>query len=438
VGKVVGKACYLNLDQARKELFSLPGGWLPTHFGQPEEREETIPSLDEMLLEVLSKPERVSPLKDLASKAKNIVMIVDDLTRPTPTSELLRILLLYLKDSGCSHKPISVVVGLGTHDSLSREKLEINVGKEVLATCSVFQHNAKQSDLVPIPAYKGERTVHINPVVAHSDLRIGISSILPHPMAGFGGGPKIIMPGVADFESIKEHHIRNVIHPLSTLGVTKGNPFHEGCFKVAQAVGLHFSINCVYNQKAQVIRIVAGSLESAFARAVDLCFENLGHRCDHKFDVVIASTFPHIHGAQLLKGLIAPAMVTEEKGAILLVAPLVQPISQEFIDCIKEIRKISHNNPAEYIRRILSKGRAIFPDKSIDLNMALTKAFLRTETRVILVSQLVSEGDAAIMGLDHASSIEEGLSWLEEYYPHARVAIFPSGGFALPIFTGQG
>ena len=118
------------------------------------------------------------------------------------------------------------------------------------------------------------RVVKINPEVAQADVKIGMSSILPHPMAGFGGGPKIVMPGVCNFEFIRDHHMRHTIHPRSAAGLTKGNPFHESCLKAAQAIGLDFSINCVYNQHGEVVRIIGGSLEAAFADAVEACYEN--------------------------------------------------------------------------------------------------------------------------------------------------------------------
>ena len=108
--------------------------------------------------------------------------------------------------------------------------------------------------------------VKINPEVARADLKIGISSVVPHPMAGYSGGPKIVMPGICDFDFIRDHHMKNVIHPRSVAGVLDGNPFQGGILQVAKAVGLDFSINCVYNRKGQVSRIVGGS-----SRLVVLC-----------------------------------------------------------------------------------------------------------------------------------------------------------------------
>lgn len=431
-GAVMDRRFYLYHGQGRKQYFLLPKDWTPLHFVDPED-EEIIPSIQQMTYEALSSPIGAPPLQDLILKAKKIAIIVDDLTRPTPTPEILEILLPYLVDQGISRENITFIIALGTHERLKRESLEMKLGKEVLSTYRVVQHNAWQNDLVPIRIPQNGRVVKVNPEVTQADLKIGISSILPHPMAGYGGGPKILMPGVCNFDFIRDHHIKYVIHPRSVAGVTVGNPFHETCMEAAQAIGLDFSINCLYNQKGRVIRIIGGSLKIAFEEAVRLCFTRLGYRFKERVDVAITSTFPHTHGHQLFKGLNAPDIITKETGAILLLAPLSSPIPAEFLNSFNIIEEKSNHQAAEYVKNSLSKGEAFLPDKSIDFNMAMTTVFLRPKIRTILVSSVISKGEAKVMDLEYASSIEEGLELLKESYPRAKVAIFPSGGLVVPI-----
>jgi nickel-dependent lactate racemase len=171
----------------------------------------------------------------------------------------------------------------------------------------------------------------------------------------------------------------------------------------------------------------------AFGEAVEACFEKLGHKFEEKVDVTITSTYPHTHGHQIFKGLSAPDIVTKNTGAILLIAPLVAPISAEFLNSIHVIKEKSHNNPAAYVKDSLSKGMAFLPDRSIDFNMAMSTVFLRPKIRAILVSPTISREEAETMGLEYSSSIEEGLRLLEKSYPDAKVAIFPSGGLIVPI-----
>jgi nickel-dependent lactate racemase len=426
---------YLQTDRKKTALFSLPEEWVCAHFVRSETGEQRTPSVEQMLRDALAHLDDAVQLRGSASLSQKVAIIVDDLTRPTPVTEILGILLPYLDEKGYASENVTIVVALGTHPSLTEDQLEKRLGRTVLSSHNVIQHDAWQSDLVPVKVAGSDRVVRINPAVAHADLRIGVSSILPHPMAGFGGGPKIVFPGVADFDSIKVHHPKNVLHPRAVVGVTKGNPFHEEIAAVARSAGLHLSINCVYDAGGAITNITAGSPENAFAKAVELCFEKLGHRFEDKVDVTIASVFPHVHGNQLLKGLMPAAMVTKEGGGVLLFAPLEEPIPAEFLNSIKRIREASRNKPAEYIRKSLERGEAFLPDKPMDYNMAMTNVFIRPEMRVVLVSENVSQEEASTMGMEHASSLEEGLARLKESFPRARAAIFPAGGLIVPIMS---
>jgi lactate racemase len=432
IRSMVEQKYYLYLGQDTKEFFSLPETWTVSHFVEADEG-GPLPSIEQMVLDALSQPAGTDPLATLVSKARRIAIIVDDATRPTPVSPILKTLLSHIETGGFEKDNITIVIALGTHEPMTKEALEARLGSSVSTRYRIIQHNAWQSDLVTVAIPGDERILKINPEVARADLRIGISSILPHPMAGYGGGPKIVMPGVVNYEFIRDHHMKHLIHPRSTAGLTKGNPFHEDCMKTARAIGLDFSINCVYDQKGQIIRIIGGSLEKAFTKAIEVCLAKLGHRFEEKVDITIASAYPHSHGHQFFKGLSAPDAVTKETGSILLVAPIVAPISTEFFNSFHVIKEKSHNNSAAYIKDHLSRGMAYLPDKSIDYNMAMSTPFLRPKIRTILVSPLISEDEAQIMGLEHVSSVEEGLKLLEAAYTKATVAIFPAGGLIIPI-----
>jgi nickel-dependent lactate racemase len=191
----------------------------------------------------------------------------------------------------------------------------------------------------------------------------------------------------------------------------------------------------VYDAGGRITAITAGSPDNAFASAVELCFKKLGHTFTDKVDVTVASVFPHTHGNQLFKGLMPASMVTRDGGGVLLFAPLAEPIPAEFLNSIKRIREASHDNPTEYIRTSLQKGLAFLPDKPMDYNMAMTNVFIRPQMRVIIVSEDVSEEEASVMGMEQASSIEEGLARLKKSFPFARVAIFPAGGLIIPVMS---
>ncbi len=428
----MGKNYHLYYGFGNKEYFSLPPGWVPAYLVEAKE-ETSLSSVEQMTHDALSTPAGTPPLEELISGARRIAIIVDDRTRPTPVTSILQVLLPYLVNHGFSRENVVIIVALGTHVAMTREELEGRLGRDVMSRYRVVQHNAWQSDLVPIQLPGDARVVKINPDVARADVKIGISSILPHPMAGYGGGPKILMPGVSNFEFIRDHHMKHTIHPQAKAGRAKGNPFHEDCFRVAQVIGLDFSIDCVYNQHGQLACILGGSLETAFSAAVDACLDKLGARFKEKVDVTITSTYPHTHGHQFCKGLSAPDVITKETGAILLAVPTVTPVTEEFVSSFNVLRERSGNKCIQYVKEAMSKGMPFLPEKPVEFNMAMSALILRPQIRTILVSPTISREEANTMGLEYAPSIEEGLRLLERAYPKARVAIFPSGGLIIPM-----
>ncbi len=426
------KDCYLYSSRDQKVYFSLPPLWSLSHFIETKDQVSTA-SVGQMAQEALDAPIGTVPLKDLVSGAKKLAILVDDWTRPTPVADILEVLLPYLVRNGIAVEKVTIVVALGTHVSLTPEELAARVGNSAASVYRIIQHDARQHDLLPVVVPEDGSVVKINPEVVQADVKIGISSILPHPMAGFGGGPKIVTPGVSDFEFVRNHHMRHTIHPQSRGGVTKGNPFHESCLRAARAVGLNFSINCVYNQHGEIVRIIGGSLEEAFSGAVEACYKTLGVRFEEKVDITITSTYPHTHGVQICKGLDAPDRITKETGAILMFAPMVKPIPTEFVNSFDQLREKSLNNPAAYVKEAMGQGKPFLPDRPIEFNMAMSNVILRPKIRTILVSELTSEKDARTMGFDYAPSVEEGMRLLGGEYPNARVAIFPSGGLIIPM-----
>jgi nickel-dependent lactate racemase len=397
----MAKDHYLYSGLGKKEYFSLPAEWVPIHFVETEE-ETSLSSVEQMTHNALSVPIGTPPLKDLISGAQSVAIIVDDWTRPTPVAEILQVLLPHLVSNGFSRESVTIVIALGTHVAMTQEELGARLGRDVISHHKIVQHDAWQTDLVPITIPDDGRIMRINPEVARAEVKIGISSILPHPMAGYGGGPKILMPGVSNFEFIRDHHMRHTVNPRSIAGLTKGNPFHEDCMRAARVIGLDFSINCVYNQRGEIVRILGGGLETAFAASVEVCSEKLGVRFEEKVDVTITSTYPHTHGHQFCKGLSAPDIVTKETGAIVMVAPTVTPVSDEFINSFNLVKERSHNNSVEYVKGAMSKGMPFLPDKPVEFNMAMSCVILRPKIRTILVSPMITRTEARTMGLEYA------------------------------------
>ncbi len=425
----------LYLSRGETQAFTLPQSWTTLYDPRPEKR----PPIDmrETARNALSRPQGIASFDDAVARAKRVAIIVDDGTRPTPVAEILDVVLEELQRRGIAKAGTKIVVALGTHDPLSADGLRARLGEGVTSQYEVIQHDARNGDSAAVGLPGEEGTVRINRSVVEADVRIGIGSVQPHPMAGFGGGPKLIMPGVAAFDSIVGHHMTLTVNPRSVYGKIEDNPFHRQCMAVAKAVGLEFSMICVYDLQGQVADVLAGTLEQVFAQAVEVSTARMGLEFEEKVDVTITSTYPHTHGLQFAKGLSGAGAITKDSGAILMVAPLVTPCPDEFFEVLRSITTRSEGKPLSYARAIMSTGRLFAPDKSAEFNMAMYSLLNRAPMRTIVVSSLITPEAAAAMGLEHAGSLEEGLARLEDAYPAAKVAVFPSGGFVLPRTKGS-
>ncbi len=427
---------YLYFSQGETQAFTLPESWTALYYPRPDGGTAPI-DIPEAARNALSRPEGRASFEDALAKGKGVAIIVDDGTRPTPVAEILGVVLGELERRGIAKAETKIVVALGTHAPLSADGLRARLGDGVTSQYEVIQHDARNGACAAVELPDGEGTVRINRSVVEADVRIGIGSVQPHPMAGFGGGPKLIMPGVAAFDSIVEHHMRLTINPRSVYGKIEENPFHRQCMSVARAVGLEFSMTCVYDLQGQVADVLAGTLDKVFAEAVEVSTERMGLEFEEKVDVTITSAYPHTHGLQFAKGLSGAGAITKESGAILMLAPLVTPCPDDFFDVLRSITTQSEGKALSYARAIMSTGRLFAPDKSAEFNMAMYSLLDRAPLRTIVVSSLITPEAAAAMGLEHAGSLEEGLARLADAYPAAKVAVFPSGGFVLPRMKGS-
>jgi nickel-dependent lactate racemase len=423
----MGEYFLLSKDGGKVPL-SLPEDWTVLYF--PETGGRSARTAEELTEKCIEEPVGTSPLRELADRSRRIVVLVDDDTRPTPVKAALRTLLSVLEESTSGE--IVILIALGTHEPMSEERLERRLGAEVLSKYPVIQHDAWARDLVPLPVGGGD-TVRINPHVAMADLKIGIGSCLPHPMAGFGGGPKLIVPGASDYESTKRHHMLNTIRALSMYGVCRGNPFYEGIVRAVSKVGFDFSINFVYNPLGEPVGAVAGGMPEAFEQACEMCLTTLGFPFRERVDVTIASSFPHLRGAQFAKGLMAPSRITKEDGSIILFLPFEAPPPSEFFECFHLLKQRWGERVLSFVGEVMERGEAFLQGRPLEFSMAVASVLFRPPRRTIVVSDALKEEDAVAMGFEYAPSIEEAMRSLHKLFPSAKVAVIPAGGLLAPV-----
>ncbi len=178
--------------------------------------------------EALENPVGCPPLSRLAEGAKRVAIVFDDMTRPTPVSDILPVVLGPLEAAGINRDDVSLIPALGTHGALTNHEYRKKLGHEVVRNYPIYNHNPYENCEFVGDTDTGV-PVYLNKEYLACDLRIGIGCITPHVHAGFGGGAKLVLPGIAGIETITAFH-RDVQmrDPASTgLGKFDGNDMYE-------------------------------------------------------------------------------------------------------------------------------------------------------------------------------------------------------------------
>jgi len=328
-----------------------------------------------------------------------------------------------------------VIIALGTHRALTAQELESYYGKDLVENYAFINHDCLAPDLVPVGKLKTGTPVKINKKVHEASFKIGIGSIFPHPMNGFGGGGKILFPGVANFEAILEHHLKYSLRDRPSLGKLKENPFHEEVCRLAERGGLDFIINSVLDHNDHLYELVCGDPEEAHLAGTERCKEIISKNFEKRADLTVISAFPYSAGTQLMKPLEAASMITKEGGVIVLVGRCTVPFSDFYLNGCERFRSKYKGQLKESVLAHFSDNRRILEDGSSELNMSLAQALLAQHRfKVILVSEEVPKEHTERLGFLHAKDLYQAFQMSAALVPPSPdVHIVPSGGVILPV-----
>ena len=173
--------------------YSVPAGWTVRTLDPQDAPALSADRLAECLHQSWGSPR----LSELARGKKDALIVVDDLSRPTPTWQVLPDLVRILVGAGIPAAQIQFLIATGSHRPLRDKEMRWKLGNRIVDEHPVWNHDAYASDLKQIGCLRSGIPLLVNPRVVQSDLVIGLGCVIPHPTAGFSGGGKIIVPGAA-------------------------------------------------------------------------------------------------------------------------------------------------------------------------------------------------------------------------------------------------
>jgi nickel-dependent lactate racemase len=361
--------------------------------------------------------------------------VIPDLTRRAAVREYLPVLLQRLSDIGVSHADITIIVALGIHRPLSDAELRELVGNKVRDSYCVINHDpdGKGSNIF-LGTTDAGIPVEINKIVAKADCVILTGGITYHYFAGYGGGRKSLLPGVASRQACEDHHRlvvswrRGELEGELAPGVLTDNPVHRQMVQACAFISPIFVLNVVTAPGGRIIAVSAGELEAAHMDACQKHDSWFRRELEATSELVIAGAggYPKdVNFIQAHKGLFAAHQAVARDGAVVLAADCAEGTGHEdlldwFDSCHSESKWLD-----ELQARYQINGQTAF------------STWLRvTSVPTVLVSRLKSS-DVQRMGMTPAKDMKEALKAAEEILGHLPVPlIIPDAGDILPVVRG--
>ena len=243
-------------------------------------------------------------IAELANGKKDVVILFDDLTRPTKTAELVPYMLEELKEGGIKDENIRFISAVGAHGAMRMMDFEKKLGLEVIQKYPVYNHNPYENCTYLGKTSRGTE-VSVNSEFMACDLKIAIGSLVPHPTAGFGGGGKMVLPGVCSIETIIGNHgslcdfaaDQNLV--LNGWGRVENNLMRLDIEEIAQMAGLDVSINVLINLYRDTVAVFIGDLVKAHREGVKLGRKIYATPVPEAADVVVANAYGKANEATL-------------------------------------------------------------------------------------------------------------------------------------------
>jgi nickel-dependent lactate racemase len=382
----------------------------------------------------IAHPIGTPPLRDLAAGRKRVLIVTDDISRPTPVHLVLPPVLDALRAAGVADRAIEFMMALGTHRHMTRGEMTRKLGPSVVETYRAHNHDWNDPDAC---TYLGKTEqgveVWINKKVAEADLVIGIGRIMPIDICGFTGGGKILIPGVCGKVTNDEMHWNRIDLDDADIIGKRDNPVRASIDALARKAGLGFIVNCVMDVHQRATHVVAGDMVEAHRRGCELAMEMHAVRIPEQADIVIADSFPFdIEFWQANKALDQAALAVRDGGVLILVTPCYEGFSATH----SEILEFGYP-PIDEIKTLVKSGRIV--SKVVGVHMAQVSRVARHRAHVILVTWGIARKDVEKAGLGYAETPQAALdAAFERLGREAGVAILKGAGEMLPVVGEMG
>jgi nickel-dependent lactate racemase len=302
--------------------YSIPESRFKAELVSRMHRYKASSSQEELVREALENPVGTPRLSAMAEGKKRVVIIASDHTRPVPSKVIIPPMLAEIR-KGSPRADITILVSTGCHRETTREELAGKFGAGITEREKILIHNCDSPDTVNLGKLPSGGELIINRAAAEADLLTAEGFIEPHFFAGYSGGRKSVLPGIASRETVLyNHNAEFIASSYARSGIVEGNPIHTDMLYAARAARLAFICNVVINSQKEVIYAVSGDADLAHRKGREF----LSGMC--RADAVPADIVITTNGGypldqniyQAVKGMTAAEATVKKGGVIIMLA----------------------------------------------------------------------------------------------------------------------
>lgn len=381
----------------------------------------------------LDRPIDSPRLGDLVRPDSQVLLLSDDNTRITPVADILPFVLAELRGAGIQDDNVRFLISQGSHRSMTPEEIDLKLGLKVRDRFEVRSHDwVDERRLIDLGSTPSGVGIRVNHLIAEADVTVGFGSIVPHRIAGFSGGGKIVLPGICGSRTTGQVHWASALYPGTEVLGWADNPMRRDIDAVALKAGLTFVINTVLHSSGGIAHLIAGHPVGAHRIGAELSRELHGVRIPQLADIVVIDSHPtDIDLWVAAKGFFAAELAVRPGGVVILVTPCPEGVAYAH----PEVLEHGYMSVRE-VEMLVKDGQ--LRDLTAAAHIAHMGRIAKDLARGIIVSPGIGTEKASRLHLAHADTPQDALTMAMEWLGRdASVAIFTNGAEVLPIMEDR-
>lgn len=384
----------------------------------------------------LSNPVDAASLKEDAQYASSACILICDITRPVPNAVILPVLIRRLIAAGMPPEAITILVATGLHrPNQGPELLELVGDPWVLDTVKVENHFARNTeDHIDLGNVADGLPIRLDRRFVSADLKIVTGLVEPHFMAGFSGGRKVIMPGIAHQDSIRRFHAaRYLENPFAANCVLEGNPLHEIQLEIVKKLPKITAVNTVIDEQRRIAFINYGEIEKSHLEAVKFLKPFVEIPVPEKFATIVTSAggYPlDKNYYQTVKGMVGAMDILKPGGHLVIVSECSEGMgSKAYIQAQKRLQQMG---PQKFLAGLMSKQVAEIDEWETEMQLKPMRL-----ASIHLFSKMLPDSQKSITGVRQVTSLAETLQSCVGLQDDKQIAVIPDGPYTIPVYSGE-